>query len=59
MVYNTIQEVKNTMEYPGIAKSQLFKQFLDQARQFAQVPRPILIRGERGTGKEMLAQFIH
>ena len=32
---------------------------LDMARQFAKIPRPILIRGERGTGKELLAQYIH
>ncbi len=32
---------------------------LKKAEAFAPVPRPLLIRGERGTGKEMLARFIH
>jgi DNA-binding NtrC family response regulator len=32
---------------------------LDQAAQFASIPRPILIRGERGTGKELMARYIH
>ncbi len=42
-----------------ITKSQKFLKVLDMARQFAKIPRPILIRGERGTGKELLAQYIH
>lgn len=32
---------------------------LEQARRLAAVPRPLLIYGERGTGKELLAGFIH
>ena len=46
-------------EFKGIAKSQAFQRVLDQAEQFAPVPRPILLRGERGTGKELVARFIH
>jgi DNA-binding NtrC family response regulator len=32
---------------------------LQQARQYAGAPRPILIRGERGTGKELMARYVH
>ena len=32
---------------------------LDQIRRVAQVPRPVLIVGERGTGKELVARAIH
>ena len=46
-------------EFGGVGKSPLMKNVLHQARTFAKIPRPILIRGERGTGKELLATFIH
>ncbi|KAA3657392.1 MAG: AAA family ATPase [Calditrichaeota bacterium] len=45
--------------FAGIGESKEFISIVDSAKKFAQVPRPILIRGERGTGKEVLAQFIH
>ncbi len=45
--------------FKGIAKSSAFVKLLEQAEQFAAIPRPILIRGERGTGKELVARFIH
>ena len=32
---------------------------LKQAKVFAKIPRPILIRGERGVGKELVARYIH
>ncbi len=31
----------------------------EEARKLASIPRPILIRGERGTGKELMARFVH
>lgn len=46
-------------EFAGVAKSRAIRHVLDQATQFASIPRPILIRGERGTGKELVARFIH
>jgi len=50
----------NTMEsFSGVAQSESFTAILKQAQQFAVIPRPILIRGERGTGKELVARFIH
>jgi DNA-binding NtrC family response regulator len=43
----------------GIGKSRAFVDIVEQARDLAKIPRPILIRGERGTGKELLARFVH
>ncbi len=43
----------------GVGGSPAFREVVEQARELARVPRPILIRGERGTGKELLARFIH
>jgi DNA-binding NtrC family response regulator len=43
----------------GIGEAPSFREVVEQARQLAPIPRPILIRGERGTGKELLARFIH
>ncbi len=43
----------------GVGKCQAFLEVLEKARTFSKIPRPILIRGERGTGKELLARFIH
>jgi DNA-binding NtrC family response regulator len=44
---------------PGVGKSAAFLAVLQQAQKLANIPRPILIRGERGTGKELLARYIH
>jgi DNA-binding NtrC family response regulator len=43
----------------GIGRCPAFFAVVEQARELARIPRPILIRGERGTGKELLARFIH
>jgi psp operon transcriptional activator len=43
----------------GIGSCPVFSEVVEQARELARIPRPILIRGERGTGKELLARFIH
>ncbi|MGA1866978.1 MAG: sigma 54-interacting transcriptional regulator [bacterium] len=42
-----------------IGRSQAIKDILHKAERLASIPRPLLIRGERGTGKELLASFIH
>jgi DNA-binding NtrC family response regulator len=42
-----------------VGKSPLIREILSRAESFASVPRPLLVRGERGTGKELLAAFIH
>jgi len=43
----------------GVGRSRAFLDVVEQARQLATVRRPLLLRGERGTGKELLAHFIH
>lgn len=43
----------------GIGNSEAYVKVLQQASTYAKIARPMLIRGERGTGKELLAQFIH
>jgi psp operon transcriptional activator len=43
----------------GVGQSDAFLEVLEQAERFANIPRPILLRGERGTGKELVARFIH
>jgi len=44
---------------PIIGNSAALRSLLEKAEAFAPVPRPLIIRGERGTGKELLAQHIH
>jgi DNA-binding NtrC family response regulator len=43
----------------GVGRSRVFLDVVEQAQGFARIPRPILIRGERGTGKELLARLVH
>ena len=49
----------NAVSFEGVARSAAFLEVLAQARQFARVPRPLLITGERGTGKELVARYVH
>jgi len=42
-----------------IGKTGELRELLKKAEAFSPVPRPLIIRGERGTGKELLALFIH
>jgi transcriptional regulator with PAS, ATPase and Fis domain len=44
---------------PGVGSSPAFTAVVELATRLAVVPRPLLIRGERGTGKELLARFVH
>lgn len=48
-----------TETQPGVGETSIFRSVVREATKFAGLPRPILIRGERGTGKELLARFIH
>ena len=42
-----------------VGKSPAILDLLRQARWYAVTPAPLLIRGERGTGKELFARFVH
>ena len=42
-----------------VGDSPEIRALLDQVRRVAEVPRPVLIVGERGTGKELVARAIH
>ncbi len=50
-----LQQVK----YRAVGESPPFKALIDRARALASIPRPVLIRGERGSGKELVAATIH
>ena len=45
--------------YALVGESPALKRVLEQVETVAAVPRPVLIRGERGTGKELIAAQIH
>jgi len=45
--------------HAGIGRCRSFLEVVEQARELSAIPRPVLIRGERGTGKELLARYIH
>jgi psp operon transcriptional activator len=54
-----VHEKSEPAELAGIGRCPAFLAVVEQARELARIPRPILIRGERGTGKELLARFVH
>jgi len=45
--------------YSIVGGSEALGRVLEEARTVARVVRPVLIRGERGTGKELIAAYIH
>ena len=45
--------------YSIVGNSQALQKTLAEARLAADLPRPVLILGERGTGKELVAAYIH
>ncbi len=47
------------MEQHLIGQSPLFLSVLDKVSKLAAIDRPVLIIGERGTGKELIAQRLH
>ena len=46
-------------KYNIVGKSRAIQQVHQQIAEVASIPRPVLIRGERGTGKELVAAAIH
>jgi DNA-binding NtrC family response regulator len=55
----TAHDTSDPIGLAGIGRCAAFLAVVEQARELARIPRPILIRGERGTGKELLARFVH
>jgi len=46
-------------EQPLIGESQSFLEILDEVSRVAPLNRPVLVVGERGTGKELIAERLH
>ena len=46
-------------KYNIVGKSLQIQQLIQQIQEVSPIPRPVLIRGERGTGKELVAAAIH
>ena len=46
-------------QYRIVSASPRIQQILEQVEQIASIPRPVLVRGERGTGKELIAAALH
>ena len=55
----TVERSDPTILFDGVAHGKAMRALLDEARRLARAPRPVLIRGERGSGKELLARFLH
>jgi psp operon transcriptional activator len=55
----TSDRERDLLDVAGVGHSRAFLDVVEQARDLARIPRPILIRGERGTGKELLARLVH
>ncbi len=56
---NTLYRSELGLRYRIISDSPKIHSILRQVEQIASVPRPVLIRGERGTGKELIAAALH
>jgi psp operon transcriptional activator len=54
-----MQKTILTDGFEGLAIGKKILKTLDSAKKYAKVNRSILIRGERGTGKELMARYIH
>ena len=45
--------------YNIVGETRQIREVLEQVKEVASIPRPVLIRGERGTGKELVAAAVH
>jgi psp operon transcriptional activator len=51
--------MERQQEQPLIGESKVFHEVLERVSRVAQLNRPVLVIGERGTGKELIAARIH
>ena len=56
---NTFYRSELGRRYRIVSVSSKIQELLHQVEQIASIPRPVLIRGERGTGKELIAAALH
>lgn len=56
---NTFYRTELGRRYRIVSTSPKIQAILEQIEQLASIPRPVLIRGERGTGKELIAAALH
>ena len=56
---NTFYRTQLGQRYQIVSRSPLIQSLLEQVEQIASIPRPVLICGERGTGKELIAAALH
>ena len=56
---NTFYRTQLGQRYQIVSRSPLIQDLLEQVEQIASIPRPVLICGERGTGKELIAAALH
>ena len=56
---NMILQAASGERYRIIGESAQILEVIDKVRRVAAIPRPVLIIGERGTGKELVARAIH
>ncbi len=58
-VNSKIEEEPGPLPIKIVAQSRAMKEVLSMARRVAKAPWTVLIRGETGTGKELIARLIH
>ena len=56
---NTFYRTQLGQHYQIVSRSPQIQGLLKQVEQIASIPRPVLICGERGTGKELIAAALH
>ena len=53
------REAERILGRPMVGRSEVFRQLLRRTARLATRPVPVLVRGETGTGKELIAELLH
>lgn len=53
------RRAENVLGRPVVGRSLAFRRLLDRVARLASRPVPVLVRGETGTGKELVAELLH